>query len=145
MEYATAHELARSSHVGQHDRFGEPVIAHVERVATAVPRDARATAWLHDVLELSPIGRRELRRQGLTDVELAALELLTRAPDEPYETYVARIADAPGAAGHLARVVKLADLDDHLAHSAFPPDAPPYEWARRRLLAGFGRPRVRGR
>jgi hypothetical protein len=27
--------------------------------------------------------------------------------------------------------VKLADLDDHLAHRASPPGAPPYAWARR--------------
>jgi hypothetical protein len=119
MEQATAHELARSGHVGQRNRLGEPVIEHVERVATAVPLDARVTAWLHDLLGLCPIKRRELRRRGLTDVELAALELLTHAPFEPYEIYVGRTADAPGPAGYLARIVKLADLDDHLAHPRF--------------------------
>jgi hypothetical protein len=32
--------------------------------------------------------------------------------------------------------VKLADLDDHLAHASIPSGAPPYAWARRRLLTG---------
>jgi hypothetical protein len=136
MKQAAAHQLARTSHAGQRSRFGEPIIEHVARVATAVPVAARPAAWLHDLIELCPITQGELRRQGLTDDELAALALLTHAPDDSYETYVGRIADAPGPAGDLARVVKLADLDDHLAHSMFPPDAPPYAWARRRLLTG---------
>lgn len=142
MEHATAYQLASTSHVGQCSRFGEPIIEHVARVATAVPLEARATAWLHDLFERCPIKRRELRRRGLTDVELAALELLTHAPADSYETYVERIADAPGPAGDLARIVKLADLDDHLAHPVFPHDAPPYAWARQRLLTGRGRPPV---
>jgi hypothetical protein len=68
-------------------------------------------------------------------VELEALELLTHAPGEPYEVYVRRIAEAPGPAGRIARIVKLADLDDHLAHATIPLDAPPYAWARNHLLA----------
>jgi hypothetical protein len=32
--------------------------------------------------------------------------------------------------------VKLADLDDHLAHASISSGAPPYAWARRRLLTG---------
>jgi hypothetical protein len=138
MDPATAHRLARRSHVGQHSRFGEPIIEHVRRVAAAVPSEARVTAWLHDLLELCPGKRRELRRRGLTSAELAALELLTHAPEEPYEDYVGRIADAPGRAGYLARIVKLADLDDHLAHASIPSGAPPYAWARRVLLTSLG-------
>ena len=138
MEPATAHRLARRSHVGQHSRFGEPIIEHVQRVAAAVPSEARVTAWLHDVLDLSPGQRRELRRHGLTRVELAALELLTHTAAEPYEDYVGRIAAAPGPAGYLARIVKLADLNDHLAHTSIPSGAPPYAWARRLLLTGLG-------
>ena len=46
-----------------------------------------------------------------------------------------RTAEAPGAAGRLARIVKIADLDDHLAHATIPSDAPPYAWARKHLLA----------
>jgi hypothetical protein len=135
MEPATAHRIASQNHVGQRDRFGDPVIDHLARVAAAVPPYARATALLHDLLELCPTSDRQLRDKGLTSIELQALELLTHVPGEPYEVYVRRITEAPGPAGRLARIVKLADLDDHLAHATIPPDAPPYGWARKRLLA----------
>jgi hypothetical protein len=110
------------------------VIDHVKRVAAAVPPDARATAWLHDLFELCPTAGRRLRARGLSPTELEALQLLTHAAGEPYEVYVRRIAATPGPAGRLARIVKLADLEDHLAHPSIPADAPPYAWAREQLL-----------
>jgi hypothetical protein len=125
--------IASRQHEGQRNRFGDPVIDHVERVAAAVPPDARATALLHDLYEPCPAAHRQLRGNDLTRTEQEALELLTHAPDEPYEVYVRRIADAPGPAGRLARIVKLADLEDHLAHPSIPRDAPPYAWARELL------------
>jgi hypothetical protein len=134
MEPALAHRIASQRHKGQRNRFGDPVIDHLARVAAAVPPDAQATALLHDLLELCPSAGRQLRDKGLTRIELDALELLTHAPDEPYEVYVRRIANAPGPAGRLARIVKIADLDDHLAHATIPSDAPPYAWARKHLL-----------
>jgi hypothetical protein len=139
VEPTIAHAIASRHHQGQRNRFGERVIDHVERVAAAVPPGARATALLHDLLELCPTGGRRLRGKGLTRTELDAIELLTHAPGESYEVYVRRIADAPGPAGRLARTVKLADLEDNLAHASIPPDAPPYAWARERLLAGRDR------
>jgi hypothetical protein len=133
VEPASAHRFARQSHEGQSTRFGDPVIEHLERVAAAVPPGAQTTALLHDLLELCPTAGRRLPSKGLTRIELEALELLMHAPGEPYEAYVRRIADAPGPAGRLARIVKLADLEDHLAHATIPSDAPPYAWARTRL------------
>lgn len=134
MEPGIALGIASRQHEGQRNRFGDPVIDHVRRVAAAVPPDARATALLHDIYELCPNAHRQLRGEDLTQTELEALELLTHATDEPYEVYVRRIADAPGPAGRLARTVKLADLEDHLAHRSIPADAPPYAWARELLL-----------
>ena len=110
------------------------MIGHVERVAAAVPAESRATAWLHDLFEIDPTVGPQLCAQGLGHNELEALELLRHAADEPYEVYVRRIVDAPGPAGRIARVVKLADLDDHLAHTTIPDDAPPYALAREQLL-----------
>jgi hypothetical protein len=137
VEPALAYRIASRQHVGQHNRFGDPVIEHVERVAAAVPADARATALLHDLLELCPTARSLLPSKDVSRTELEALELLTHAAGEPYELYVRRIADAPGPAGRLARIVKLADLEDHLAHPSIPSDAPPYEWARNQLLTAL--------
>lgn len=129
-----ARTIALRNHRGQRTRFGDSVIGHLKRVAAAVPPEARATAWLHDLFELTAVGRPQLRTRGLTEAEGSALELLTRGADEPYDAYVVRIADAPGRAGWIARTVKFADLDDHLAHGWVPPGAPPYAWARRRVL-----------
>ena len=153
MEPAIAHTIASQNHAGQRNRFGDLVIDHVERVAAAVPPDAVAVALLHDLLELCPTARRQLHGKGLTRTELEALKLLTHATGEPYEAYVRRIADAPGPAGRLARIVKLADLGDNLAHTSIPSDAPPYASARVQLLgvrdqavqAGPGTPSRAGR
>lgn len=133
MEPAIARTIARRHHKGQRNRFGDRVIDHLERVAAAVPPNARAAALLHDLFELCPPAGRRLRGKGLTCTELEALELLTHAPGESYEAYVRRIADTPGPAGRLARTVKLADLEDHLAHASIPSDAPPYAWAHKQL------------
>lgn len=134
MDPIVAQQIACTCHVGQRTRFGDFVVEHLEHVANAVAPDARAVAWLHDLFELTPVGRETLRACGLTAVEELTLELLTRGPTEPYEEYVSRIARAPGRPGELARMVKLADLDDHLGHARIPPGAPPYSWARRCVL-----------
>jgi hypothetical protein len=134
-----ARSIAYYSHRFQRDRFDELVVEHLERVAAAVPPEAQSTAWLHDVLEGSDTDPAELCASGLTPIELAALQLLTRVPSELYELYVLRIAHAPGEEGRLARCVKLADLDDHLAHERIPHSAPPYAWARRHITVSRSR------
>src|SRR4051812_27669611 len=133
MDAATARGIAHHSHLQQRDRFGEPLIEHVERVAAHVPAEARAVAFLHDVLEWTPTTTAELQEAGLTDAERGVIELLTRQPDETFEAHAARVAFAHGREGELARVVRIADLDDHLAHSGAVDDVPPYAWARRRI------------
>lgn len=130
----TARRIACRNHRGQRTRFGDSVTAHVRRVAAAVPPEAQAVAWLHDLFELTAVSRDRLRARGLTAMEDTALALLTRGSEEPYEVYVLRIAGAPGRAGAIARLVKLADLDDHLGHRKIPRGAPAYGWARRRVL-----------
>jgi hypothetical protein len=133
MEAGLARTIARQSHLGARDRFDEPVIEHVERVAAAVGSEARPVAFLHDVVEQTQTELGWLSDRGLTPVERAAIELLTRGSDESYELHVLRIAFAPGPAGRLARAVKMADLDDHLHHADLPAGAPPYRWARRHI------------
>jgi hypothetical protein len=137
-----ARGIAYYSHHDRRDRLGELLIEHVARVAAAVPPSARATAWLHDVLEHSDVAPAALRDQGLTELEAEALDLLTRAPGEPFELHMLRIVHAPGPAGDLARAIKLADLDDHLVQARRDPlvwDLPPYAWARRHLAGSRDR------
>ena len=135
MDTADARSIAQVSHALQRDRFGRRVIEHVERVASAVPPGARTTAFLHDALESGNVRLAELRQAGLTAVELAAVQLLTRASTESYEAHVLRVAHAHGPEGSLARCVKLAGVDDHLVHRGGPPETPPYGWARRHIAA----------
>ena len=141
MDEAAARNIANYSHIDLRDRHGDLIIEHVARVAATVPPEVRALAWLHDVFEASPTTAQELLDEGMSPVEIEALLLLTRAPDEPYENYALRIAHAPGEAGRLARVVKLADLDDHLQHE-WVSGAPPYGWARRHIETAMARERL---
>jgi hypothetical protein len=134
MDIVTARRIAHARHVGRRTRTGRLVIDHVERVAAAVPPDARAVALLHDVLERTDARAVDLAADGLTAHELEALRLLTRAPGEDYDVHVTRIARAEGPAGRLARVVKLADLEDHLGEGRGVPDALPYAWAYGRIV-----------
>ncbi|HKN94813.1 MAG TPA: hypothetical protein VJU60_10810 [Thermoleophilaceae bacterium] len=134
MDTSTARNIAHSIHGDQRDRTGGLMVEHLERVAAAVPPEARPVAFLHDVLEHSDTQASELEREGLTPVELAALNLLTREPDESFEIHALRIAYAKGPEGALARVVKVADIDDHLVHHGQPMPPRAYGWARRHVV-----------
>jgi hypothetical protein len=133
MDTTVAYLIASRAHEGQVDRFGSPLVDHLARVAAAVPPEARPLAWLHDLLERTDTTVEYLRGAGLTPVEESALRLLTRRRGESYETYTLRLVFATGLDGRLAHTVKLADLDDHIAHARLDVDAPPYAWARRHI------------
>ena len=140
MTQRTARAIARTAHEGQQTSAGRSLFDHLQRVAAAVPEYARVTSWLHDALERTDLTIDELRARGMSPVELGALTLLTRAEDEDYRAHVHRIADAPGQRGALARVVKLADLDDHLAQPRHASSStPPYAWARHTILVADAR------
>lgn len=138
MDTTDARGIALAAHYQSRNGHGELIIEHVARVAAAVPPEARKVAWLHDILEKTPVTLNELCEQGLGAVDAAALALLTRLDEESYEAHALRIAHAPGPAGHLARRVKLADLDDHLAR-AWACGDPPYGWARHHLRGAVAR------
>ncbi len=124
---------------GQTTSAGGSLFDHVQRVADAVPEHAGVTAWLREVLDRTDITIAQLRAQGLSRVELGALALLTRTDHDDYRAYVQRIADASGRRGAPARVVKLLDLEDHLADShAASRSTQPYAWARRAVLLAQG-------
>lgn len=132
-EASEARDIAYAWHANRYTRAGEPMVDHLERVAASVPDEARSVAYLHDVLEHTNASAAELEAEGLTPVELQAIELLTRHPDESFEAHTLRIAYAQGPAGRLARAVKLADIDDHLSLEQTSPSHKPYGWARRHV------------
>jgi hypothetical protein len=131
--------LAYAQHGDRRTAAGEPVVEHLERVAASVPPEARSVAYLHDILEHSDASVADLEAAGVTPVELQAVKLLTRHPDESFEAHALRIAYARGPAGRLARVVKLADIDDHLSRGGRSASRRPYAWARCHVAASRAR------
>ena len=113
MDYVNkAETLARDAHTGQLDKADLPYIEHPERVAARVAEidgrpEAIAVAWLHDVVEDTPVTLDDLRAAGFTDDVIAAVDALTRRAAEG-EAYYARVA-----ANELAAVVKQADIWDN--------------------------------
>lgn len=101
-----AESIARQAHEGQFDKAGVPHIEHPEHVAAAVEGDeAKATAWLHDVVEDTSYSFSDLEAQGISPSVTDALRLLTHDKAVPYLDYVRAIKQSP-----LATRVKLADL-----------------------------------
>lgn len=131
--------IARPLHAGHREEGGSPVLRHIGRVARATPAAARAVAWLHEALESGVVTEHELLVEGLGDDELRALRLLARTTDtrseRVYLAHVDLIARAAGYSGELARLVKIADLEDRCRHPRVHPDgwSPPYERAIGRL------------
>ncbi|MEF0942466.1 metal-dependent phosphohydrolase [Rhizobium sp. BR 362] len=104
-------EIATKAHAGQTDKLGNPYVQHCRRVAFAVSgQDKKIVAYLHDVVEKGPgwtIGR--LGEEGFSPAVLAAVDALTKRPDEEEDAFVRRAIANP-----LARPVKKADLEDNL-------------------------------
>lgn len=101
-----AQAIAEWAHAGQTDKAGRPYIEHPAYVAAHVRGDcAKAVAWLHDVVEDTPVTLDDLCSAEFDDEVLEAIRLLTHDPAVPYLDYVRRLKGNP-----LARQVKLADL-----------------------------------
>jgi hypothetical protein len=92
----------------------------------------QVVAWLHEVLEWTAVAEPELLRGGLDSEQLRALRLLYRAhdvrSDSVYLAHLGLIARAAGRSGRLARLVKIADLQDRCLHPRVRADgwSPPY-------------------
>lgn len=101
--------LAAKAHQGQVDKAGAPYILHPLRVMLRLTGvEERIIAVLHDVVEDCGWTFERLRTEGFSDRVIAAIDSLTRRPNETYEQFVLRAASNP-----LARRVKLADLRDN--------------------------------
>jgi hypothetical protein len=119
MDTDRAKAIATAAHRDARPLNSEPLLRHVERVASSVPEWARGVAWLHEVLERTDMPEEALLRQGLSSEELRALRLLSREEsysDRAYLGHIELIVRAHGQAGRLARAVKRADLEDRQRH-----------------------------
>jgi hypothetical protein len=139
MDADRARAIARRVHAAEREEGGAPLLRHIARVAIRTPAEARAVAWLHEALESANVTEHELLGYGLVEEELRALRLLSRRTHsrsvEVYLAHVELIACAAGHSGRLARMVKIADLEDRRRHPRVRADgwSPPYELALRRL------------
>ena len=124
-----ARALAAECHSDLTDKYGNPYMEHLERVADRV-REMEydfvdetseieiyvATAYLHDIVEDTKITRNILVQAFPTDV-VTAIYRLTREIGMTYAAYIEGLM--PGnlgfKPGKIARVVKLADLLDHVS------------------------------
>lgn len=112
---ARARALAARAHAGQVDKAGAPYIGHPGRVAVHVAQHAgagdleaaRAVAWLHDVVEDTPVTLAELAQQFPAGI-VAAVDAMTKRAGEERDAYYERVRANP-----IARAVKHADLDDN--------------------------------
>jgi len=98
---------------GQVDKAGRPAIDHAFRVVDRLPKSATygeaQVALLHDVLEDTTATEADLRALGVSEWVLTEVVALTRLQSETYAAYIDRVAKRP-----VARMVKLADIADHL-------------------------------
>ena len=125
-----AKEFAAEYHKGMVDKYDNPYMEHLERVADRV-REMEydfvdetseiemyvATAYLHDIIEDTDCTREDLVAL-FPEAVVEAIFRLTREEGMTYAEYIERILSQdsiPILAGKIARVVKLADLLDHLA------------------------------
>ena len=123
--------LATRAHAGQIDKAGAPYILRPLRAMLRVNGDARRiAAVLHDVVEDTAVTLGELRERGFSDDVVAAVEALTKRPDEEGDAGYFRFVER-AARNDVARAVKLADIEDNLDLSRI---AEPGEKDRRRLV-----------
>ncbi len=101
--------LAATAHAGQVDSAGLAYVLHPLRVMLSMrSNDERMVAVLHDVVEDTAIGLAQLAEAGFSAKVIAAVEALTKRPDETRLQAAARAAANP-----IALAVKLADNADN--------------------------------
>ena len=108
-----AEQLATQAHEGQFRRGA--VIPYIEHPRAVVERlrgdtEAQVVAWLHDVLEDTPVTAEELKAKGIPAHLVDAVALMTKTKGLSYEDYLDDIAASP-----LATKVKIADMLSNLA------------------------------
>lgn len=106
-----AWQFAYRMHEGQVDKGGRPYFDHLRRVAHRCSHDpvTQMVAWLHDVVEDTPVTFGELRELGYRRDVLYPLSLLTHDIGGRYDVYIESVSLDP-----TATEVKIADLLDNL-------------------------------
>ncbi|MFW1953368.1 guanosine-3',5'-bis(diphosphate) 3'-pyrophosphohydrolase [Acinetobacter beijerinckii] len=102
--------FAAKHHAGQVDKANAPYILHPLRVMLNVPTiDHKIIAVLHDILEDTETTSSDLRNLGFQSHIIEAIESLTKHDGETRIEAAKRTVQ-----NSLARVVKLADINDNM-------------------------------
>lgn len=101
-----AMKIAYKAHNGQFDKSGVPYIYHPIHLAEQMTDEVTIiTALLHDVIEDADYTIDDLCAEGIPEICLEALCLLTYKAQESYTQYIYNLKQNP-----ISRIVKLADL-----------------------------------
>lgn len=112
--------IATNAHTGQLDKGGNPYILHPLRIMMKMPsKESMIVAVLHDVLEDTEVTKEDLFQAGFSTEIVEAVLAVTRDEDETYMEFVKRAKRNP-----IARIVKLADLEDNCDLSRIPDPKP---------------------
>lgn len=105
-----AAHLMLEMHKGQTDKAGQPYFLHPMRVALNCETPVqKAVAFLHDILEDTPLTADNLKDLGFSTDVIEAIQSVTRKKDENYEDFIVRCSFNP-----TGRFVKIRDLEDNL-------------------------------
>jgi (p)ppGpp synthase/HD superfamily hydrolase len=103
-------QVAVQAHAGQKDKSGAAYIFHPIRVMMrCCSPEAKIVGLLHDVVEDTSVTFDDLEAEGFSKDVLAALRLLTHAPEVPYADYIEQVKT-----NSIATEAKLADLEDNM-------------------------------
>lgn len=127
LEIAIARAIAIIAHHGQTTKSeGLAYVTHCAAVADRVSDELKPTAWLHDVLEDTPVTIDDLAKCGISQKTIVNVLYLTRTPPYDYAYYIKSICTSGNVD---AMVVKLADLDHNLRPSCSSQQRKKYEAA----------------
>lgn len=108
--------LAANRHAGQVDKAKQPYILHPLRLMFNVQTPTQQiVAVLHDILEDTPTTVDELIDLGFSSEVIDAIQALTKKPGESRIDAAYRAVQNP-----IARVVKLADVNDNMDLTRIP-------------------------
>jgi (p)ppGpp synthase/HD superfamily hydrolase len=133
----SAESIAEFAHATQKRRDGSPYMTHVREVVAGVKSpEAKLAAYLHDTMEDGGITAKEMRKEGIPDNVIEAVNALTRPPAEErqmtYQEYIEQIVKP----NRIAREVKISDLRSNLKDNDNPGQVKRYERALKALLEG---------
>lgn len=111
MKYKEALELAIQKHEGQFRKVtGEPAITHPLAVANKFEDENYKTVCiLHDTIEDTDLTLEDLRKLGLNEFLIKAVDVLTRKGNQTYLDYILLCKQR-----HITRAIKIEDLKHNL-------------------------------